>query len=132
MSFLGRTVTNGLALWITTIILPGIRLVGPEDGPLAGLGPVGRMVVYFLLAGAVLALVNTFVRPFVMLISLPFYVVTLGLFFMVVNALMLMLTAWITGYFELSLVVDGFGWALAGGVVVGVVNWISALVTASK
>ena len=53
----------------------------------------------------------------------PFYLLTLGLFFVVVNALMIMLTAWTTGFFDLSLVVDSFWWALVAGIIVGVINW---------
>ncbi|QOR47872.1 phage holin family protein [Trueperella pecoris] len=128
MSFLIGAVVNAVALWVTTQLFSGIRLEGTADAALASLGTGEQMAVYFLLAGVVLGVVNMVVRPVVKLLSLPFYILTLGLFFIVVNALMLLLTSWITGYFAMSLVIDSFGWALVGGLVVGLVNWALNLV----
>ncbi|MEW6926481.1 phage holin family protein [Trueperella pyogenes] len=128
MNFLIGAAFNAVALWIATLMFSGIRLTGAGDALLANLGPGGQAAVYFLLAGAVLGAVNMVVRPIVNVLSLPFYILTLGLFFVVVNALMLMLTAWITSHFAMSLVIDSFGWALAGGVVVGLVNWTLSLI----
>lgn len=128
MNFLIGAVFNAVALWIATLMFSGIRLTGAGDALLANLGPGGQAAVYFLLAGAVLGAVNMVVRPIVKVLSLPFYILTLGLFFVVVNALMLMLTAWITSHFAMALVIDSFGWALAGGVVVGLVNWTLSLI----
>lgn len=90
----GRTVDSDL-------MFSGIRLTGAGDALLANLGPGGEAAVYFLLAGAVLGAVNMVVRPIVNVLSLPFCL-TLGLFFVVVNALMLVLTAWITSHFAMS------------------------------
>lgn len=129
MNFFIGAAFNAIALWVATLIFPGIRLEGAGEAAFAGLGPAGQAAVYFLLAGAVLALVNMVVRPIVKVLSFPFYVLTLGLFFVVVNALMLMLTTWITGHFALALVIDGFGWAVLGGMVVGLVNWALSLAT---
>lgn len=125
MKFLITAAVNAVALWITTLLLSGVTLEGsvPVDSFLADIGTTGQQVVYFLLAGAVLGVVNMFVRPIVKVLSFPFYLLTLGLFFIVVNALMIMLTAWITGHFDLSLVVGSFWWALVAGIIVGLVNW---------
>lgn len=126
MKFLITAAVNAVALWLTTLFFAGVRLEGavPADSFLAELDPTGQRVVYFLLAGAVLGIVNMLVRPIVKFLSLPFYLLTLGLFFLVVNALMIMLTAWITGFFDLSLSVASFWWALGAGIIVGLVNWI--------
>ncbi|MGV9184633.1 phage holin family protein [Arcanobacterium canis] len=125
MKFSITIIFNAIALWVATALLAGISLDGSvkADSVLSGLGPTGSRIVYFVLAGLVLACVNALIRPLVILLSLPFYVLTLGLFFVVVNALMLKLTAWITTSFDLHLVVANFGWALLGGIVVGAVNW---------
>lgn len=125
MKFSITIIFNAIALWVATALLAGVSLDGTlkAGSVLAGLGPTGSRIVYFVLAGLVLACVNALVRPVVKLLSLPFYVLTLGLFFVVVNALMLKLTAWITASFDLHLVVTNFGWALLGGIVVGAVNW---------
>lgn len=130
MNFLISAAVNAVALWVTTLLLSGVALEGsvPADSFLADIGATGQQAVYFLLAGAILGIVNMLVRPIVKFFSFPFYLLTLGLFFVVVNALMLMLTAWITSHFAMSLVIDSFGWALAGGVVVGLVNWTLSLI----
>lgn len=125
MKFLITAAVNAVALWITTLLLSGVTLEGsvPADSFLADIGTTGQQAVYFLLAGAVLGVVNMFVRPIVKVLSFPFYLLTLGLFFIVVNALMIMLTAWITGHFDFSLMVGSFWWALVAGIIVGLVNW---------
>ncbi|VEI13465.1 phage holin family protein [Trueperella bialowiezensis] len=130
MRFLITAAVNAVALWVATILLSGVRLDGavPADSFLSGVDPSGQRAIYFLLAGGVLGVVNMLVRPIVKVLSLPFYVLTLGLFFIIVNALMISLTAWVTGMFDLSLTIDGFWWAVGAGIVVGVVNWfLSAL-----
>lgn len=126
MNFLITAAANALALWVTTLFLSGVRLEGvvAADSFLANADPNLQAAVYFLLAGAVLGAINMFVRPVVRFLSLPLYILTLGLFFFVVNALMIMLTSWFTGFFDLSLSVDGFWWALAAGIIVGLVNWV--------
>ena len=73
-------------------------------------------------------LVNLVVRPVVALLSLPFYILTLGLFFLVVNALMLLLTGWITSFTDYGLRVDGFWTAVLGGLVIAIASWILHLV----
>ena len=75
--------------------------------------------LYLLLAGLVFGLINLIVKPIVTFFSLPLIVVTLGLFFLVINALMLYLAA----YFLDGLTVDGFVAALLGGLVIALFNW---------
>lgn len=130
MKFLIRAVMNAFTLWVTILLIPGIKLVGStEPGSLlSGLSVGWQEFLYLVLAGAILALVNTFVRPIVKLLSLPFYVLTLGLFFLVVNAAMLALTAWLTGFFAFSLVISGFWSAVFGGIIIGIVNTVLELV----
>jgi putative membrane protein len=68
------------------------------------------------------------VRPVVTFFSIPFIILTLGLFLLVINALMLMLTAWIAGGIGIGFHVDGFWNALGGSIVITVVNWATAAV----
>jgi putative membrane protein len=63
----------------------------------------------------------------VALLSLPLYILTLGLFFLVVNALMLMLTGWITSFTDYGLQVDGFWNALLGGLIIAIATWLVQL-----
>ena len=72
----------------------------------------------------IFGLVNAFVRPIVRLISIPLFILTLGLFTFVVNALMLLLTAWIGDLFDLAFEVDGFWSALLGALVISVVTFL--------
>ena len=76
-----------------------------------------------VLAGLVFGIVNAFIRPIVILLALPAVILTLGLFLLVVNALMLWLTDLIVGPFEVS----GFWTAVGAAIVVGLVNWLLAV-----
>lgn len=122
MKLLVRALVNALGLWVCVEILRGITLVGTSD----------YVWLYYVLAGVVLAAVNVLVRPIVAFFSIPFYVLTLGLFFIVVNAMMLGLTSWITGFFDVGIRVDGFLWAVIGGIVIGIINVIADMVLPLK
>ena len=74
---------------------------------------------------AVFGVVNAVVRPLAQLLSLPFIVLTLGLFLVVVNALMLLLTSWLAGVLGLDFRVDDFWWdAVLGAVIVSAVSMV--------
>jgi len=116
-----RVVVNAAALWVATLVVPGISV--RETGE-----PVTQVVTYLAL-GLLFGLVNLLVRPVVKLLSLPLYVLTLGLFSLVVNALMLELTSWLSRSTPLTLEVDRFFWsAVLGAVVISVVSWVLDLV----
>lgn len=100
-----RWLVNASALYLTALLLPGIRLRG---------------VVATLIAAAVLGVVNAILRPLLLLLSLPLNLVTLGLFTFVVNALMLWLTAALVPGFE----VRGFWSAFLGALVLGVISFL--------
>jgi len=73
-----------------------------------------------ILVALVLGLVNAVVRPVLIFFSIPFIIVTLGLFLLVINAFLLQLSASIAGGFS----IDGFWWAVAGSVVISSISWI--------
>jgi putative membrane protein len=77
-------------------------------------------IAYLLLGGLVLGLINLLVKPIVTVLSLPLIVLTLGLFYLVINGLMLYLAALLMPH---HLQVDGCGSAILGGLVIGLVNW---------
>ncbi len=103
--FLIRTLATMLALWLASAIVPGVD--------------VGGTVTLFL-ASILLGVVNAIVRPLMIVLTLPFTVVTLGLFLLVVNATMFGLTAWLLPGF----VVSGFWPALFGSLVVSVTSTV--------
>jgi putative membrane protein len=89
-----------------------------------GPGTTGDRALTLLAVAVIFGLVNAIVRPIVRLISIPLFILTLGLFTFVVNALMLLLTAWIGDQFDLAFKVDGFWSALLGALVISVVTFI--------
>jgi putative membrane protein len=103
IGFLLRMAISAFALWVASAIVPGMTIAGTPT----------------LLADALLlGLVNAFIRPLALLLTLPFTIVTLGLFILVVNAAMLGLVAALLDGFTLS----GFGSALLGSLVVSLVG----------
>ncbi len=73
-----------------------------------------------VLVALVLGLVNAVVRPILVFFSIPFIIVTLGLFLLVINAFLLQIAASLVSGFS----IDSFGWAMAGSVVISVISWI--------
>ncbi len=120
-SFLGRAAVTGLALWVVTLIVPGINFVGGDT-------TVQKVGIVFVVA-VIFGLVNAIIKPIVALLSLPLYVITLGLFHIVVNALMLWITAWITEHTtHWGLSIDQFWWtAIWGAIILSLVGWVFSL-----
>jgi putative membrane protein len=113
--FIVRLLAGAVALAVAAWLIDGIS-VGP--------GTTDERVLTLLAVALIFGLVNAIVRPIARLISLPLLILTLGLFTFVVNALMLMLTAWIGDQFDLAFEVDGFWSALLGAVVISVVTFV--------
>ncbi len=86
-------------------------------------------VISVLIVGAIFTVINMFVAPVIKTLSLPFIILSLGLALLVINALLLLLTEWITDKFDVSFTVDGFWWALLGAVVISLVNTVLGAVT---
>jgi putative membrane protein len=103
--FLLRLIINAVALAATAAILPGIATSNNEASTL-------------LVVALIFGLLNALVKPFIIILSCPLVILTLGLFFLVINGLMLLLTDEIAGdRFQ----VDGLGWAILGGLVLGII-----------
>lgn len=111
MGFLIRLLVNALALYLVTRLYAGVTFA-----PGAGAGSV-------LLAALVLGVVNALIRPVLLLLSLPVNVLTLGLFTLVVNGVVLWLVAGVT-----ALDVAGFGAAILGALVLALISWILDLI----
>lgn len=116
MNTLLKIVVNGVAVWVASLLVTGIHLA---DG-----GTTGHKIMTILLVGAVFGIVNAIVRPLAVVLGLPFLILTLGLFLFVINALMLMLTSWLSGGLNIDFDVEGFWPAVLGALVVTVVSWI--------
>ena len=118
MGFVIRTLITAVALWIATLIVPGIDI--RSQGTLAG-------VVTLLVVAVIFGLVNAFIKPIIKVVGCPLYVLTLGLFALVVNALLLMLTSWLAGLLDARFHVDGFWAAFWGGIVVSVATFLISI-----
>jgi putative membrane protein len=111
-SFLLRWLFNAVAMYLTTRIVPGVTT--PDFG--------GAIV-----AALILGIVNAFIRPLVLLLTLPVNILTLGLFTLVINTLMLYIVAWIVpSYLQLS----GFGAAFLGALLITIISYILSTVIA--
>jgi putative membrane protein len=98
-------VLSGLAILLVAKVVPGIHYQGDW--------------IYLILTGVVVGLLNITVKPLVTVLSLPFIVLSLGLFFIVINAFVLYVASWLLS----GLTIDGCGSALIGGIVIALFNW---------
>src|SRR4026208_1016175 len=99
---------NAAALWAAAALVPGLDFGG---------GPAR-----LLLVAAVFGIVNSLLRPLLTVLTCPLIVLTLGLFTLVINALMLLVTGWLSARWNLGFAVAGFWPAFWGGLVVGLVS----------
>ncbi len=106
--FLARWVVSVIGLWAASAIL------GNES-----ISYQGRISA-ILVSGFFVASVNTIIRPIVVFLTLPAVLLSLGIFMVVINALMILLAAWLYAPLEVS----GFGIAVITGLVIGLVNWL--------
>lgn len=106
--FFLRLIGNAIALWVAIQVVPGIVY----DGTTFSL----------LLIALIFGVVNALVRPLIVVLTCPLIVLTLGLFLVIVNGMMLSLTAWISDLFDLGLYVDGFWATLFGAIIISIVS----------
>src|SRR5918994_2587475 len=104
---------NAGALWIAAYLLPGPHFRGS--------------LTDLLLVAAVFGVVNSLLRPILTVLTCPLIVLTLGLFTLVINALMLLVTGWFSARWDLGFTVSGFWAAFLGGLVVGFVSLLLSL-----
>ena len=124
MRFVTWLLTTAAGVAVATWVFQGIYFTGPHSGS----EEFKHKLLPLLLVALILCLVSNIARPVVTLFSIPFIILTLGLFLLVINALMLMLTAWIAGGIGIGFHVEGFWNALGGSIVLTVVNWAPAAV----
>ena len=118
-----RAALTGVALWVVTLIVPGISFVG-ADTTLEKVGIVFVVAVIF-------GLVNAIIKPIVQIISIPLYILTLGLIHIVINALMLWIASRITEHTtHWGLYIVDFWWtAIWAAIVLSIVSWLLSLLT---
>ena len=119
MTFVLAVLANALALWVAAAVVPGIEF-GGEGGDLA---------LTVALVALVFGILNALVKPLLKLISIPLIVLTLGLFLIIVNAIMLSLTSWLAGVVNLDFTVENFWWdAVLGSLIVSAVGVVTGMI----
>ncbi len=117
-----KILVNGVALWVAAFVLKGIRFGG--DG-----AALSKQLVTILVVAVIFGLINALIKPVLKFFALPFIIVTLGLFSLVINALMLQLTSWFAGKLNLAFQVDHFFWdAVLGAIIITFVSMILHLI----
>jgi putative membrane protein len=113
MTFLVRLLVNAAALWVATRIVPGVEFAGGW--------------IPFLAVAMIFGIVNTVVRPITWVLTFPFILITLGLFLLVINGLMLWLTSTLSDALNLGFHVRGFWAAFWGALVVSIVSTLLSI-----
>ncbi|WP_432902124.1 phage holin family protein [Micromonospora matsumotoense] len=115
MGFLIRLVITAIALWVTTLIVPGVDVTGQNGANTA---------LTLLVVALIFGVVNAILKPVIKVVGCVFYLLTLGLFALVVNALLFLLTDRLARALDLPFRVDGFWAAFWGAIVMAVVTWL--------
>ena len=113
MAFLLRLLVNAAALWVATRVVPGVSFTG---GALPMLG-----------VALVFGIINAILRPIAMILTFPILIVTLGLFTLVINGVMLLVTSALSDTLGLGFHVSGFWAAFWGALVVTIVSWLLSM-----
>lgn len=123
MGLVIRWLINAVALWVTTLVIPGINVTGENTG---------ESVLTILVVALIFGVVNAVIKPLAKIFGCLFYILTLGLIALFVNALLFLLTDWIAAQFDLPFSIDGFWPAFWGAIVMGIVSWILSMVVPDK
>jgi putative membrane protein len=118
MRFLIRVLASAAALAVATAVVPGIELTT---------GSVTSKVLTLIAVALIFGVINAFLKPIVKIVGCVFYILTLGLIALVVNALLLWLTSWLAGELNLPWHVTGFWPAFWGALIVSVVGWLLSI-----
>ncbi|MFE3452303.1 LURP-one-related family protein [Nonomuraea sp. NPDC059194] len=108
----------GVSLWVTTLIVDGVDVQTDSTS---------EEILTFAAVGLIFGVVNVVLKPIIHVLGCAFYVLTLGLFALVVNGGLLLLTSWLSGLLHLPFHVDGFWSAVWGSLIISVVSWVLGL-----
>jgi putative membrane protein len=123
MRFVIRIVASAIALAVAAAVVPGIELTTAS---------LGSKVLTLIAVALIFGVVNAVLKPIVKTIGCAFYVLTLGLIALVVNALLLWLTSWLAGKLKLPFHITGFWPAFWGAIIVGVVGWLLSILVRDR
>ncbi len=121
MRFLISLIVNAVALWFTTFIVSGVTVKPYAPGGVP-------TILTYLLVALIFGVVNGILGSFIRVVAFPLYVLTLGLLALVVNALLLLLVAWISSLLGFGLYIDGFWAGFWGAIVLSIIAWLMGLI----
>lgn len=125
--FVVRAIVNAIALWLTTLLFSALgQGQGVQVVPYTAGDTVATVLTYLLL-GLLFGVVNGVLGTAIRIVAFPLYLLTLGLISLVVNGLLFLLVAWISGVIGFGLRVEGFWWGVLGALVLGILGWIVGL-----
>ncbi len=130
MKVIVKILVVAVALWVATKFVTGITLgAGDSSEPLiSGLSENANKALTLVAVALIFGIVNAVIKPIIKTVGCAFYVLTLGLIALVVNALLLLLTSWIAGQVGLAFNVAGFVAAFWGAIIIAVVSWLLNLI----
>ena len=121
MKLIVKIAATGAAFWVASWLLSGIQIGTSDDS-------LGRRIITLTVIAVIFGVVNSVLKPIIKVLGCGFYVLTLGLFGLIVNAALFLLVAWLAEKFDLVFRIDNFGWAILGAVVVTVIGWLINLI----
>jgi putative membrane protein len=123
MRFLIRVLASAAALAVATAVVAGIELTTAS---------VTSKVLTLIAVGLIFGVINAVLKPIVKIVGCAFYILTLGLIALVVNALLLWLTSWLAGKLNLPWHITGFWPAFWGALIVSVVGWLLSILVRDR
>jgi putative membrane protein len=123
MRFVIRIVASAIALAVATAVVPGIELTTAS---------LESKVLTLIAVALIFGVVNAVLKPIVKTVGCAFYILTLGLIALVVNALLLWLTSYLAGKLKLPFHITGFWPAFWGAIIVGIVGWLLSILVRDR
>jgi len=123
MRFLIRVVINAFAIWVVTLI-PALMTTVIAFPP----GETLQLVLTLLAVAVVFALVNSIIGTVIKIVAFPIYILTLGLISLLVNGLLLLITAWLTHWWNWGLRVEDLWHGILAALVISLINWIFGII----
>ena len=118
MRFVIRVLITAVAMLVATWLLPGIEVTA---------GTTWHKVATLVVVALIFGVINAVLKPIIKVLGCFFYIITLGLIGLVVNALLLWLTSWVAGKLNLPFHITGFWPAFWGAIIIGVVSWLLSI-----
>jgi putative membrane protein len=120
VAFLARWAITSVALALAAQVMDGIGFTGPTHGE----AELKHKLIPLLGVALILAVVTALVKPLLVILSFPVILLTLGLFLLVVNAVLLLITDWLADLFDVGFHVTGFWPAVGGAIIISITTWV--------